>query len=216
MNEIKTLEYIKDHASTEHKLTKIDIYRGFIDPDNRTSKLLKCKEIRPDQNGSFENALEHFSQNNIGDFTIYFPGSRTWLYFSNKSESALNGNNMNYQHIPTEDQIQAQVQKILENERLKMRLQELEAEQEENDMWGQRMGVAMNMLLDRFIGGNSTQSIPVSEPALQGTDGEQQLNPTEAALVILVNSFGEEWLQKFASKIKAEPHLINQIKAFFS
>jgi hypothetical protein len=215
MNEIKNLDYIKDHASGEHKLTKIDIYRGFIDPDNRSSKLLKVKEIRPDQNGTFENGLEHFSQQNIGDFTAYFPGSRTWHYFSNKSDSAMNGMNTNYQHIPTEDQIQAQVQKILENERLKMRLEELEAEQEENDMWGTRMGVAMNMLLDRFIGGNSTQTIPTSEPALQGTDGEQ-FNPTEAALVILVNAFGEEWLQKFSAKIQADPKLINQIKAFFS
>jgi hypothetical protein len=216
MNDIKTLDYIKDHASGEHKLTKIDIYRGFIDPDNRSSKLLKVKEIRPDQNGNFENGLEHFSQQNIGNFTVYFPGSRTWHYFSNQNDSAMNGTNFNYQNIPTEEQIQAQVQKILENERLKMRLQELEDEKDENDMWGQRMGVAMNMLLDRFIGGNSSQSIPVSEPALQGTDGEPQLNPTEAALVILVNSFGEEWLQKFAAKIKSEPHLINQIKSFFS
>ena len=215
MNEIKTLDYVKDHASGERKLTKIDVYRGFINPDNRASKLLKAKEILPDQNGSFENGLEHFSKMNIGDFTLYFPGSRTWLYFSNKSDSAMNGTNFNYQNIPTEEQIQAQVQKILENERLKMRLEELEAEQEENDMWGTRMGVAMNMLLDRFIGGNSSQSIPTSEPALQGTDGEQ-FNPTEAALVILVNAFGEEWLQKFAAKIQADPKLINQIKAFFS
>jgi hypothetical protein len=112
--------------------------------------------------------------------------------------------------IPTEQQVQAQVQKILENERLKMRLQQLEDEAEQNDMWGQRFGAAVNMIIDRFIPGGSQQM--EAEPVLNGTD----LNSTEQALVILVEKFGEEWLQKFAAKVAADPKLVPQIKAFFS
>ena len=47
-------------------------------------------------------------------------------------------------------------------------------------------------------------------------NGTEDLNSTEAALVILVEKFGEEWLQKFAAKVQAEPHIVPQIKTFFS
>lgn len=217
MSNIKTINQVRQHANLESKLHRIEVYKGFIDGGNLKANIgNRIQVLTPDPTGSMDQGWKYFEENNFGDFTaILFP-SKTPIPFSNKSELALNGTEINYQHIPTEEQIQAQVQKILENERLKNRVQELEQQQEENDMWGTRMGVALNMLLDRFMGGNST-TIETAEPALQGTDGEQpQLNPTEQALVILVNSFGEEWLQKFAAKIKAEPHLINQIKAFFS
>jgi hypothetical protein len=66
------------------------------------------------------------------------------------------------------------------------------------------------MVIDRFIPGSS-QTIE-AEPTLNGTD----FNDTEAALVVLVEKFGEEGLQKFAAKIQADPSLVKQIKAFFS
>jgi len=217
MSNIKNIQQVREHAAMESKLNRIDVYSGFVDINNKGQRHFKVQVITPDPTtGSMDQAWNYFEKNNFGDFTAILYPTKTAIPFSNKNELTLNGTEMNYQHIPTEEQIQAQVQKILENERLKMRLEQLEQEQEENDMWGARMGVALNMLLDRFMGGNST-AIPTTEPALQGTDQETStLNPTEQALVILVNSFGEEWLQKFAAKIKAEPHLINKIKAFFS
>ena len=217
MSNIKNIQQVREHAAMESKLNRIDVYSGFVDINNKGQRHFKVQVITPDPTtGSMDQAWNYFEKNNFGDFTAILYPTKTAIPFSNKNELTLNGTDMNYQHIPTEEQIQAQVQKILENERLKMRLEQLEQEQEENDMWGTRMGVALNMLLDRFMGGNST-AIQTAEPALQGTDQETStLNPTEQALVILVNSFGEEWLQKFAAKIKSEPHLINQIKAFFS
>jgi len=216
MNNIKNFDYLKEMAADEYKLNRVVIFRGLIDHNSPSQKYQKVKELRPDQSGNIQDpSWDYFEKNNSGEFTAILYPSKTPIFFTIGNE-LINGSEMQYQHIPTEEQIQAQVQKILENERLKDRLKQLEEEREENDQWGARMGVALNMLLDRFMGGNST-TIETAEPALQGTQPDQQtLNPTEAALVILVNSFGEEWLQKFAAKIKAEPHLINQIKAFFS
>jgi hypothetical protein len=124
----------------------------------------------------------------------------------------------NFQGIPTEEQVQAQVQKILENERLKQRLADLEAEQEETSVWGQRMGAAMEMLVGNLLG--LPKNNPVQETALNGTDTEDydttNMTETEKALVVLVQNFGEEWIKKFAKKIQNEPNIVPQIKNFFS
>ena len=122
----------------------------------------------------------------------------------------------NFQGIPTEEQVQAQVQKILENERLKQRLADLEAEQEETNVWGQRMSAAMEMLVGNLLGLPGKNISTETEPVLQGTEETENMSETEKALVILVQNFGEKWLQNFAAKIKAEPHIVPQIKNFFS
>ena len=74
------------------------------------------------------------------------------------------------------------------------------------------------MLIGNMLGISKSEA---PEPALNGTATETEydtsnMNETEKALVILVQKFGEEWLQKFAAKIEREPHLVNQIKNFFS
>jgi len=116
-------------------------------------------------------------------------------------------------YIPTEDQINAQVQRILESERLKNRIAELEEEHENNNMWGQRFGTALNMIIEKWVGGSGANTTMEVEPVLNGSE---DMSETEKALTIIVSSFGEEWVQKFAGKIQREPNLIPQIKNFFS
>jgi len=208
------IDYLKQRASMAGKLSRIDIYQGLVNPNNKQG-LVKVQEIRPISEREFGGIFDFFQNTTYGDFTAVFFPSKEIIYFSNRKPGeiagALNGSeSMQNYGIPSEEMIQAQVQKILENERLKMRLEQLEEEAENNDMWGQRFGAALNMVIDRFIPGSS-QTIN-AEPVLNGTD----LNTTEAALVILVENFGEEWLQKFAAKVAADPKLVTQIKAFFS
>lgn len=208
------IDYLKKRASMAGKLSRIDIYQGLVNPGNKQG-LVKVQEIRPISDRDFGGVFDFFQGTTFGDFTAVFFPSKEIIYFSNRKPGELPGTlngteSMNNMGIPTEEMIQAQVQKILENERLKMRLQQLEEEAEANDQWGQRFGAAVNMIIDRFIPGSS-QAMP-AEPVLNGTD----LNSTEAALVILVEKFGEDWLQKFAAKVQAEPHIVPQIKAFFS
>jgi hypothetical protein len=216
MAQIYTLDYIKQRAELTPKLTKIDIFEGFVNPSNKTAPVIKVQEIRPGEGRSFGKTWEFFSSTTYGDFTAVFFPSKEIIYFSNKPENVLNGDTMQNQFIPTDEMIRAQVEKALENERLKARVLELESEAEKNDIWGQRFGTALNMLIERWVMPGSSETIDTETAAamLQGTDTET--SPTEAALIILVEKFGEEWLQKFAAKIKAEPHLVNQIKNFFS
>lgn len=214
---IFTIDYVKQRAAMAGKLSRIDIYQGFINPANKGQQLVKVQEIRPLNDRDFGDVWNFFERTTFGDFTAVFFPSREIIPFTNKSENlTLNGNEPMYQNIPTEEQINAQVQKILENERLKFRLQQLEEEREENDKWGERMGVALSMLMERFLGVPGGSIETETETALQGTNTTTDMNPTEQALVILVQKFGEEWLQKFAAKIEKEPHLVNQIKSFFS
>jgi hypothetical protein len=213
MNAFYDINYVKEYAGLQPKISRINIYEGICNP--RDKRNLKAACIAPNVKGDFTDQLDHFAKNRFGDFTVEFaPGGVTVPIRNLKVgelPNALNGtDNMSY-GIPSEEMIQAQVQKILENERLKMRLAQLEEEAENNDMWGQRFGAAINMIIDRFVPG-STQTME-TEPTLNGTD---DLTGTEAALVILVEQFGEEWLQKFAAKVKADPSLVKQIKAFFS
>jgi hypothetical protein len=213
---IFNLDYVKQRAQMAGKLTRVDIYSGFVNPGNKTQNVVKVQEIRPVNERDFGNVFDFFEKTTFGDFTAVFFPSREIIYFSNKGNEIMNGTETpNFQGIPTEQQVQAQVEKILENERLKQRLADLEAEQEETTVWGQRMGAAMEMLIGNLLGIKPVNVATESEPVLNGTDTEN-MNPTEKALVILVQNFGEEWLQKFASKIQAEPHIVPQIKNFFS
>ena len=214
---IHPISYVKESAEQAAKLSKIDIYRGLLDPNSKIQISSKAKEIRPISPGEFGKQFELFEKNNFGDFTAIFFPSRESYHFSLKGNEIMNGiETPNFQGIPTEEQVKAQVEKILENERLKQRLAELEEEQENNSMWGNRMGIALEMLVGNLLGIPS-KNVNDSEPVLQGTEiNTENMNETEQALVILVQKFGEEWLQKFAKKIQAEPGLVNQIKNFFS
>ena len=214
MNEFKNIDFLKQQALMTSKLSRIDIYIGDVSPLN-IKGAEKVQEMRPFAPGEWGDQFEFFKNNCYGTFTAFLFPSKVKVKIQNlkagELPETLNGTeNMNY-GIPTEEMIQAQVQKILENERLKMRLAQLEDEAEANDMWGQRFGAAVNMIIDRFIPGSS-QAME-AEPVLNGTEN---LNGTEQALVILVEKFGEEWLQKFAAKVSADPKLVPQIKAFFS
>jgi len=211
MNGIFNIDYVKKRAGMAGKLTKIDIYQGFINPANRSQQVVKIQEIRPNENKEFNNVWEFFEQTTFGDFTAVFLPSKEIIYFSNKTEQLNGMENMNG-YIPTEDQINAQVQRILEAERLKNRIAELEAEHENNNMWGQRFGTALNMIIERWVGGNGTTTME-AEPVLNGSE---DLNETENALAIIVNAFGEDWVKKFAAKVQREPHIVPQIKNFFS
>lgn len=217
-NGIYNLDYVKQRAQMAGKLTRVDIYSGFVNPGNKTQAVVKVQEIRPVNEREFGNVFDFFEKTTFGDFTAVFFPSREIIYFTNKGSEIMNGTTQqNFQGIPTEEQVQAQVQKILENERLKQRLADLEAEAEETNEWGKRMGVALEMLIGNFLG--IPKNEPVAETALNGTETDYDttnMNETEKALVILVQNFGEEWLQKFAAKIKNEPHIVPQIKNFFS
>jgi hypothetical protein len=206
------INYVKEYAGLQPKISRINIFEGICNPRDKRNSKAAC--IAPNAQGQFADQLDHFAKHRFGDFTVEFaPGGVTVPIRNLKPgemSNALNGTeNMNY-GIPTEEMIQAQVQKILENERLKMRLAQLEEEAENNNKWGERFGAALNMVIDRFVPG-AAQTMD-SEPILNGTG----LNGTEEALVILVEQFGEEWLQKFAAKVQADPALVKQIKAFFS
>ena len=220
---IFNLDYVKQRAEMAGKLTRVDIYSGFVNPANKAQAVVKVQEIRPVSDRDFGNVFDFFEKTTFGDFTAVFFPSREIIYFSNKGTEMMNGTEQykaqaQYQGIPSEEVVNAQVQKILENERLKQRLADLEAEAEETSEWGKRMGIALEMLIGNMLG------IPKNaapEPALNGTATETEydtsnMNETEKALVILVQKFGEEWLQKFAAKIEREPQLVNQIKNFFS
>lgn len=216
---IFNLDYVKQRAQMAGKLTRVDIYSGFVNPANKAQAVVKVQEIRPVSDREFGNVFDFFEKTTFGDFTAVFFPSREIIYFSNKGTEMMNGTQApTFQGIPTEDQVQAQVQKILENERLKQRLADLEAEAEQTSEWGKRMGIALEMLIGNMLGISKSEA---PEPALNGTATETEydtsnMNETEKALVILVQKFGEEWLQKFAAKIEREPHLVNQIKNFFS
>jgi hypothetical protein len=217
-NGIHKIEYVKQSAISAGKLSRIDIYRGFIDPGNKTQIALKVKEIRPISERDFGNKFELFEQNEYGDFTAVFFPSREIIYFTNKGSEIMNGTQQpSFQGIPSEEVVQAQVQKILENERLKQRLADLEEEAAENSEWGKRMGIAVEMLIGNFLGLPKNNQEP--QPALNGTDGEEydttHMSDTEKALVLIVKNFGEDWIKKFAAKIQADPSLVSQIKNFF-
>ena len=47
MNGIFTIDYVKKRAEMAGKLTKIDIYSGFVNPGNRQQHVVKIQEIRP-------------------------------------------------------------------------------------------------------------------------------------------------------------------------
>lgn len=218
MTQVNNIEYVKKRAELSGKLSRIDIYNGFINPGNKGQALIKVQEIRPStERDNLDSVFSFFEKTTHGDFTAVFFPSREIIYFSNKGSEVMNGTNNQYSGIPTEEMIQAQVAKILENERLKDKLARLEAEAEENSMWGKRMGVAMEMLVSNLLGLNKNVEME-AEPALNGTEtiDTSNMNETERALVILVEKFGEEWLKKFAAKIQAEPHIVPQIKNFFS
>jgi hypothetical protein len=214
MNEFKNIDFLKQQALMTSKLSRIDIYIGDVSPLN-IKGAEKVQEMRPFAPGEWGDQFEFFKNNCHGTFTAFLFPSKVKVKIQNfragELPETLNGTeNMQNYGIPTEQQVQAQVQKILENERLKMRLEQLEDEAEDNNVWGQRLGVALNMVLDRFVPGSS-QTMQ-AEPVLNGTE----LNTTEAALVVLVENFGEEWLQKFAAKVANDPKIVPQIKAFFS
>jgi hypothetical protein len=211
MNKVHPIEYVKQRCEVGGKLTKVDIYRGHLNPANRNQHLEKVIEIRPNDNNEFKNVWDVFEQNEIGNFTAVFYPSKSIIHFSNKVEQ-LNGTETMNGYIPTEEQINAQVQRILEAERLKNRVAELEAEHENNNMWGQRFGTALNMIIERWVGGSGTTTME-AEPVLNGSEN---LNVTENALAVIVNAFGEEWVQKFAAKVQREPNIVPQIKNFFS
>lgn len=215
---VHSLEYVKQSAETSRKLSRIEIYSGFINPANKAQIPIKVKVLGPINETESLKEFELFEKNNFGDFTAVFFPSREIIYFSNKGSEMMNGTNQaTFQGIPTEEQVKAQVEKILENERLKQRLAELEEEQENNSMWGNRMGVALEMLVGNLLGIPGKNVSSETEPVLQGTEIDiENMNATEKALVILVQKFGEEWLQKFAAKVQNEPNLVNQIKNFFS
>ena len=216
-NGIFNLDYVKQRAQMAGKLTRVDIYSGFVNPGNKAQAVVKVQEIRPVSDREFGNVFDFFEKTTFGDFTAVFFPSREIIYFSNKGNEIMNGTHTpNFQGIPTEEQVQAQVQKILENERLKQRLADLEAEQEETNVWGQRMSAAMEMLVGNLLGLPGKNISTEIEPVLQGTEETENMSETEKALVILVQNFGEKWLQNFAAKIKAEPHIVPQIKNFFS
>ena len=216
-NGIFNLDYVKQRAQMAGKLTRVDIYSGFVNPGNKAQAVVKVQEIRPVSEREFGNVFDFFEKTTFGDFTAVFFPSREIIYFSNKGNEIMNGTHTpNFQGIPTEEQVQAQVQKILENERLKQRLADLEAEQEETNVWGQRMSAAMEMLVGNLLGLPGKNISTETEPVLQGTEETENMSETEKALVILVQNFGEKWLQNFAAKIKAEPHIVPQIKNFFS
>jgi hypothetical protein len=209
MNGIFTIDYVKKRADMAGKLTKIDIYSGFVNPANRAQNVVKIQEIRPDANKDFRNVWEFFQNTTFGDFTAVFFPSKEIIYFSNKGE-VLNGSE-EMAYIPTEEQINAQVQRVLEIERLKNKIAQLEEEREHQDEIGSKFGTAITILIEKLMGGNST---PVNiEPVLNGSEN---LNETENALAVIVAAFGEDWVVKFANKVQREPHIVPQIKNFFS
>jgi hypothetical protein len=209
MNGIFTIDYVKKRADMAGKLTKIDIYSGFVNPANRAQNVVKIQEIRPDANKDFRNVWEFFQNTTFGDFTAVFFPSKEIIYFSNKGE-VLNGTE-EMAYIPTEEQINAQVQRVLEIERLKNKIAQLEDEREHQDEIGSKFGTAITILIEKLMGGNST---PVNiEPVLNGSEN---LNETENALAVIVAAFGEDWVVKFANKVQREPHIVPQIKNFFS
>lgn len=210
MNGIFTIDYVKKRAEMAGKLTKIDIYSGFVNPGNRQQHVVKIQEIRPDGNRDFSNVWEFFQNTTFGDFTAVFLPSKEIIYFSNKTEQVLNGTeNMNY--IPNEEQVNAQVQRILEIERLKNKVAELEMERENQDDISSKFGTAITILIDKVLGGGSG-AVNV-EPVLNGS---ADLNETENALAIIVAAFGEQWVVNFANKVQREPQIVPQIKNFFS
>jgi hypothetical protein len=215
---IFNLDYVKQRAQMAGKLTRVDIYSGFVNPANKAQAVVKVQEIRPVNDRDFGNVFDFFEKTTFGDFTAVFFPSREIIYFTNKGTEVMNGTQTpNFQGIPTEEQVQAQVQKILENERLKQRLADLEAEQEETSEWGKRMGIALEMLVGNFLG--LPKNNPAPEVALNGTETEydtSNMTDTEKALLILVQNFGEDWIKKFATKIQNEPNIVPQIKNFFS
>jgi hypothetical protein len=208
MNGVFTTDYVKKRAEMAGKLTKIDIYSGFVNPANRAQNVVKIQEIRPDANKDFRNVWEFFQNTTFGDFTAVFLPSKEIIYFSNKGE-LLNGNE-EMAYIPTEEQINAQVQRVLEIERLKTKIEQLEAEREHQDEIGSKFGTAITILIEKLMGGNTPVNV---EPVLNGSEN---LDETENALAVIVAAFGEDWVVKFANKIQREPHIVPQIKNFFS
>lgn len=190
------------------KLTKIDIYSGFVNPANRAQNVVKIQEIRPDANKDFRNVWEFFENTTFGDFTAVFLPSKEIIYFSNKTEQLNGTNDMAY--IPTEEQINAQVQRVLEIERLKNKIAQLEEEREHQDEIGSKFGTAITILIEKLMGGNTPVNV---EPVLNGSEN---LDETENALAVIVAAFGEQWVVKFANKVQREPHIVPQIKNFFS
>lgn len=208
MNGVFTIDYVKKRAEMAGKLTKIDIYSGFVNPANRAQNVVKIQEIRPDANKDFRNVWEFFQNTTFGDFTAVFLPSKEIIYFSNKGE-ILNGNE-EMAYIPTEEQINAQVQRVLEIERLKTKIAQLEEEREHQDEIGSKFGTAITILIEKLMGGNTPVNV---EPVLNGSEN---LDETENALAVIVAAFGEEWVVKFANKVQREPHIVPQIKNFFS
>ena len=115
-NGIFNLDYVKQRAQMAGKLTRVDIYSGFVNPGNKAQAVVKVQEIRPVSEREFGNVFDFFEKTTFGDFTAVFFPSREIIYFSNKGNEIMNGTQTpNFQGIPTEEQVQAQVQKILEN-----------------------------------------------------------------------------------------------------
>lgn len=147
--QVHDIDYVKERIALMPKLRRINVYENFVNPKNKINLMKSTVFDAVDKNSQ----IDHWVAKNKGNYTFEYSPGGFCDYVSTlqpgEQPTTLNGSEpMANMGIPTEEMIQAQVQKILENERLKMRVQQLEDEADQNDMWGQRFGAALNMVCD--------------------------------------------------------------------
>jgi hypothetical protein len=218
---IQPLNYVRKRAELEPKLTAIDIYSGHIFPNTPAQNRMKVQEIRFVDPGKLDATFDHFEKNTFGDFTAFFRPSKTFIHFSNgnvaglKVEETQNFNGPQsspYMNIPTTEQIRAQVEREMELERLKHKLQMLEDEQESRDNVSEKFNSILGVVIEKFL--NPNKNIMPDVANLNGVNPDD-LSDTEQSLAYIVSAFGEDWINRFAQRVKSDPGVVKQIKSFF-
>jgi hypothetical protein len=218
---IHPLKYVKERAQLEHKLTGIDIYRGLIAANTPPQNRHKVQTIRADESSKLETIFNHFAENENGEFSAYFRPSGAMIHFAVGNVDAMkfeNNNNINgaaaspFMNIPTAEQIRAQVEREMELERLKHKLAMLEDEQNSRDNVAEKFNSILGVVVEKFL--NPNKNVMQDVATINGVNADD-LSDTEESLVYIVAAFGEDWINRFAQRVKSDPGVVKQIKSFF-
>jgi len=218
---IHPLKYVKERAQLEHKLTAVDIYRGLIAANTPPQNRHLIQTIKADDSSKLETLFNHFAENQNGEFSAYFRPSRAMIHFSIGNVDAMkfeNDNNMNgaasspFMNIPTAEQIRAQVEREMELERLKHKLAMLEDEQNSRDNVAEKFNSILGVVIEKFL--NPNKNVMQDVATINGVNADD-LSDTEESLAYIVATFGEDWINRFAQRVKSDPGVVKQIKSFF-
>jgi hypothetical protein len=229
--------FLKSIKRRIDEVSSVFIFYNHLDPSSNANALKAISFYRKGKDGVVNiNHIEEWAHYNPGQYTAVIQPGKELVYLEIKGQHAMNGANLvaftpkpNESSVEMEQRMRMQIELESEVKRLKEENAELQRELADRDTAAGKMVSMLEHAAAKFgligntpvnplngiLNGFQSQQQQQQQPQQQQHMPEIDVNILSNALNDLAESFGPDWIIRFAAKVKSDPNVVNLVKSYF-